>query len=104
MAILLNLVKFPSFFFILILPDNILFIIIIIVPFFLFFSYTSCTLFRTNKPPHPHFRRIILEYEGVMYIVEVEVECSGCVNPIFSRPHPVAVEECNWMQLISQTS
>ena len=62
---------FSSFFFILILPVNFLFIIIIIFPFFLFF-YTSCTLFRTNKPPHPQCRRIILEYEGALYRVEVE--------------------------------
>ena len=44
-------------------------------PFFLFFYYTSCTLFPTNKPLHPQCRRlIILEYEGELYRVEVEVE------------------------------
>ena len=54
------------------------FIIIIIIffsPFFLFFYYTSCTLFPTNKPLHPQCRRlIILEYEGELYRVEVEVK------------------------------
>ena len=46
--------------------------IIIFFPFFLFFSLTSCTLFPTNKPRHPQCRRIILEYEGALYQVEVE--------------------------------
>ena len=42
-------------------------------PFFLFFSHTSCTLFPTNKPLHPQCRRrIILEYEGALYRIEVE--------------------------------
>ena len=70
-------------FFILILPVNFNFIIIIIIiiffffPFFLFFYYTSCTLFPTNKPLHPQCRRlIILEYEGELYRIEVEVEGS----------------------------
>ena len=57
-------------------------------PFFLFFYYTSCTLFPTNKPLHPQCRRlIILEYEGELYRVEVEVTLfcldaplnSGCI-------------------------
>ena len=64
---------FFSFLFIFILPVNFLFIIIIIFPLFLFFSHTSCTLFPTNKPPHPQCRRIILEYEGALYRVEYEV-------------------------------
>ena len=42
-------------------------------PFFLFFSLTSCTLFPTNKPRHPQCRRIILEYEGALYQVEVKL-------------------------------
>ena len=61
-----NLLTF--YIYIIILPT------IIIFPFFLFFSLTSCTLFPTNKPRHPQCRRIILEYEGALYQVEVEVE------------------------------
>ena len=68
-----------SFFFIYILPPNFLYVLsfyllLLFFPFFLFFSLTSCTLFPTNKPRHPQCRRIILEYEGALYQVEVEVE------------------------------
>ena len=51
-------------------------------PFFLFFYYTSCTLFPTNKPLHPQCRRlIILEYEGELYRVEVEVNLPPKSDP-----------------------
>ena len=76
------------FFFLLILPVNFLFIIIIFFfSFFLFFSHTSCTLFPTNKPLHPQCRRrIILEYEGALYRIEVEVMRAYQAND-FIRAH-----------------
>ena len=69
-----------SFFFITFLPPDFLhtcilsfYLLLLFFPFFLFFSLTSCTIFPTNKPRHPQCRRIILEYEGALYQVEVEV-------------------------------
>ena len=43
------------------------------------------TLFRTNKPPHPQCRRIILENEGALYRVEVEMS-------VTSRPTSTAAD------------
>ena len=66
------------FFFILILPVNFYLLLLLFFFPFLFFSHTSCTFFPTNKPLHPQYRRrIILEYEGALYRIEVEVQWSA---------------------------
>ena len=83
-------------FFIFILPF-LLSLLLFFSPFFLFFYYTSCTLFPTNKPLHPQCRRlIILEYEGELYRVEVEV-----LTPFCACAQPTAFHACvNYFNLV----